>query len=198
MERLIAGYRKFRDTYWSQNRDVFEALAATGQTPRAMIVACCDSRVDPSMIFSASPGEIFVLRNVANLVPPYAPDGDYHGTSAALEFAVRILQVKHVIIIGHSQCGGIQKLLSGPSDQPTDFIDTWMTIAAPARERALAAGLPDGAPTQSFCEHENIRISLANLRSFPWVRQRVEAGFLALHGWHFDIETGELTAVAQG
>lgn len=191
MDRLIEGYRKFKETYWQEYRDLFESLATVGQSPSAMVIACCDSRVDPQTIFSAEPGEMFVVRNVANLVPPYAPNTDYHGTSAALEFAVKTLEVKHIIVLGHSGCGGVRKLMQGPATGETDFIDTWMKIAAPAREKALALGeTASGALYQA--ELENIRISIRNLHSFPWIEERVNTGKLALHGWYFEIETGEL------
>ena len=189
MERLIEGYRRFRETYWSQNKDVFEALAA-GQSPRAMVITCADSRVDPQMIFDAKPGEIFCVRNVANLVPPYAPDSDHHGTSAALEFAVRSLKVEHIIVLGHARCGGIRALLQG--GEQGDFIGRWMEIAAVARERALAAAVTASETVQHLCEHESIRITLDNIMTFPWVAERVHAGELQLHGWHFDFERGEL------
>ena len=189
MERLIEGYRRFRETYWSQNKDVFEALAA-GQSPRAMVITCADSRVDPQMIFDAKPGEIFCVRNVANLVPPYAPDSDHHGTSAALEFAVRSLKVEHIIVLGHARCGGIRALLEG--GEQGDFIGRWMEIAAVARERALTAAATASETVQHLCEHESIRITLDNIMTFPWVAERVHAGQLQLHGWHFDFERGEL------
>ncbi|HEV2678021.1 MAG TPA: carbonic anhydrase [Aliidongia sp.] len=194
MERLIEGYRRFRETYWSQNKDVFEALAA-GQSPRAMVITCADSRVDPQMIFDAKPGEIFCVRNVANLVPPYAPDSDHHGTSAALEFAVRSLKVEHIVVLGHARCGGIRALLQG--GEQGDFIGRWMEIAAPARERALAAAAAATASetVQHLCEHESIRITLENIMTFPWIAERVQAGQLQLHGWHFDFERGELERV---
>jgi len=192
MERLIAGYRRFRETYWSQNKSVFQALAA-GQAPRAMVITCADSRVDPQLIFDAKPGEIFCVRNVANLVPPYAPDSDHHGTSAALEFAVRSLKVEHIIVLGHAQCGGIQALLKG--GEQGDFIGRWMEIAAPARERALAAVAHSPETVTHICERESIRITIDNIMTFPWVAERVDAGLLQLHGWHFDIEQGELDRI---
>jgi carbonic anhydrase len=190
MDRLIEGFRRFRESYWRENHAIFEALAA-GQSPRAMIIACSDSRVDPQLIFSTGPGDTFIVRNIANLVPPYAPDAEYHGTSAALEFAVRSLRVEHVIVLGHAGCGGIDALLRGAADGG-DFVVPWMQIAAAARERALAAAGGDGDAAQRLCEHEGIKISLANLLTFPWVRERVAQGNLTLHGWYFDIETGNL------
>jgi len=192
MERLIEGYRRFRDTYWPENKSVFQALAA-GQAPRAMVISCADSRVDPQLIFDAKPGEIFCVRNVANLVPPYAPDSDHHGTSAALEFAVRSLKVEHIIVLGHAQCGGIQALIKGGAQG--DFIGRWMEIAAPARERALAAVAESPETVTHICERESIRITIDNIMTFPWVAERVHAGSLQLHGWHFDIEQGALDRI---
>lgn len=190
MDRLIDGFRRFREIYYREHRELFETLAR-GQAPRVMVVGCSDSRVDPALIFDAAPGEIFTVRNVANLVPPYAPSASYHGTSAALEFAVRALQVEHVVVLGHARCGGIGALLRQQEAAAWDFIPAWMAIARPARERALAAGgLPEAA--QRACEHEAIKVSLGNLMTFPWVRERVERGSLALHGCYFDLEVGEL------
>ncbi|GGF31447.1 carbonic anhydrase [Aliidongia dinghuensis] len=192
MERLIEGYRRFRETYWVQNKDVFEALAA-GQSPRAMVITCADSRVDPQLIFDAKPGEIFCVRNVAALVPPYKTDSFHHGTSAAIEFAVRSLEVEHVIVLGHAQCGGIRALLAG-GDQG-DFIGRWMEIAAKAREQALVAAQTSHEGAQHLCERESIKVAVDNLMTFPWVVERVQAGRLKLHGWHFDFELGELERV---
>jgi carbonic anhydrase len=192
MERLIEGYKRFRETYWAQNKDVFEALAA-GQSPRAMVITCADSRVDPQLIFDAKPGEIFCVRNVANLVPPYTPDSFHHGTSAALEFAVCSLKVEHIIVLGHAQCGGIRALLQG--GEQGDFIGRWMEIAAPARERSLAAAETATETAQHLCERESIRVTIDNLKTFPWIAERVQAGLLKLHGWHFDFERGELERV---
>jgi carbonic anhydrase len=191
VERLIEGFRRFRRR-WPEHRELFEALVTRGQSPRAMVVACSDSRVDPQMLFDAAPGEIFVVRNVANLVPPYAPDAAYHGTSAALELAVRALRVDHVVVLGHAQCGGIAALLR-KSESGLDFIGPWMRIAAAARERALAAAVGRAEAAQRLCEHEAIKVSLENLETFPWLRERVARGDLALHGCWFDIAAGELS-----
>lgn len=189
MRTLIEGYRHFRKTYLKQNQPLFKLLA-NGQSPQAMIIGCCDSRVEPSLIFSTPPGEIFTLRNIANLVPPYEPDGTYHGTSAAIEFAVKALKVKDIIIMGHSCCGGVKALLDG---QQGEFVGPWMQIAAEARTHVLAAGESDDHDIlQERCEQENIRISLRNLRGYPWVAEAEATGVLGLHGWYFDIEQGRL------
>lgn len=194
MDHLIEGYWRFRSEVWARERSRFEALADRGQRPRTMVVACSDSRVDPQMIFSAGPGELFVVRNVANLVPPYAPDAAYHGTSAALEFGVRVLGVSDLVVLGHALCGGVHALLTGAPAEAGDFVGPWMGIAQAARERTLACE-PVAERQQEHCEHEVVRLSLANLMSFPWVRDAVQAGRLRLHGLHFDIRSGELTAL---
>ena len=189
MDDLLAGYRRFRADTWPQEKARFEALAALGQRPRTMVIACSDSRVDPQMIFAAAPGELFVVRNVANLVPPYMPDAAFHGTSAALEFAVRVLQVEKVVVLGHALCGGVRALLDGAPPGAQDFVTGWMSIAQAARERVLHC---DPADRQEACEHEAVRITLANMLTFPWVAEAVAAGRLSLHGGHFGVATGKL------
>jgi carbonic anhydrase len=190
LERLIAGYRRFRGRNWPERRAIFESLADNGQAPRTMVVACSDSRVDPTMIFDAEPGELFILRNVANLIPPYEPDKFFHATSAALEFAVRVLEVKDLIVMGHAMCGGIKVLLSGAPEPAGDFLVPWMRIAEPAKVRALARN-PDDMATA--CEQEAIKLSLEHLMTFPWIAERVQAGRLRLIGTSFDIRSGVLT-----
>lgn len=195
MERLIEGYRRFRAAQWPERRATFEALARNGQSPRALVVACADSRVDPAMIFGAGPGELFVVRNVANLVPPYETSGHYHGTSAALEFAVRFLAVRHVVVLGHARCGGIRALVQGVDggDDRSQFIQPWMEIAAAARHKAMrgTTGQPS-TDVERACEQAAIEVSLDNLLTFPWIRRRVENRQLWLHGWYFDMDHGEL------
>jgi carbonic anhydrase len=142
------------------------------------------------MIFDADPGEMLTVRNVANLVPPYAPDSAYHGTSAALEFGVRVLKVAHVIVLGHSLCGGVKALLDGAPAHARDFIDPWMNLAEPARLQASTR--PAGEETGRYCEQQVIGVSLQNLMTFPWIAAGVAAGTLALHGAWFDIRNGEL------
>ena len=193
MEELISGYRRFRADGWPRQRERYAALASGGQRPRCMVIACSDSRVDPQAIFDAGPGELFVVRNVANLVPPYAPDGSYHGTSAALEFAVRTLEVEHVVVLGHALCGGVQALLDRTLAASSDFVGPWVEIAAAAREAVAAS--PAGPARQAACEHAVIRLSLAHLRGFPWIAERCAAGRLQLHGCHFDVRTGLLAGL---
>lgn len=192
-EKLLHGHKHFLARYLTHEREFLQRLAGEGQSPSALYVGCSDSRVIPELLTTSSPGELFVVRNVANLVPPYRPDAAYHGTSAALEFAVRALAVERLVVLGHAMCGGIQALLDGAPAGLQDFLPQWMAIAEPARQRALASALPGGR--QRYCEHEAIRLSLANLRTFPWVRSAVEEGKLALHGCYFDIRTGVLLAL---
>src|SRR5690242_14497051 len=133
MKDLLEGYRRFRAKNWPEQREVFESLARDGQAPRALVVGCVDSRVDPALIVDAAPGEVLTVRNVANLVPPYAPDAAYHGTSAALEFGVRVLEVEVLVVLGHGSCGGIKALLEGAPSQALEFVAPWMSIADSAR-----------------------------------------------------------------
>lgn len=197
MDALIDGYRRFRAETWPRERARFEELAARGQRPHTMVIACSDSRVDPQMIFSAGPGELFVVRNVANLVPPYMPDAQYHGTSAAVEFAVRVLKVDRIVVMGHALCGGISALLNGAPPEVQDFVAGWIGIAQRARTVALRCDVPE--QRQEVAEHEAVRISLDNLMTFPWVAAAVADGSLSLHGAHFGVATGRLVLVpAQG
>ncbi|HTZ71011.1 MAG TPA: carbonic anhydrase [Acetobacteraceae bacterium] len=189
LEALLAGYRRFRAGTWPERRALCEELAAEGQRPLAAVIACADSRLDPAAIFDAAPGALFVVRNVANLVPPYQPDAAYHGTSAALEFAVKGLEVTTVIVMGHAQCGGVRALMDGDAGQLGDFVLPWMQIAARARTRACDAPEPD---LLTACEHETVKVSLENLRTFPWIAERVASGGLGLLGAYYGIATGVL------
>ncbi|WP_166037635.1 carbonic anhydrase [Sphingosinicella sp. YJ22] len=192
---LIDGYRRFRNRDWGAERERWAELAE-GQSPKVMVIACSDSRVDPSQIFDARPGEMFVVRNVANLVPPYEPDHAYHGVSAALEFAVTQLQVEELVVMGHGFCGGCAAALTGQFDGKGagagQFISHWVDMLDEARER-VRRKFPDLGP-EAFrtMEYEGVRISLRNLMCFPWVRERVEAGSLRLHGAYFAIADGVL------
>ena len=194
--RLVEGYRKFRvDTFLPQ-RDVFEALAHEGQRPRTMVIGCCDSRVDPTAVFGAGPGELFVVRNVANLVPPYEPHGDFHGTSAAIDFAVNGLGVEDIVVLGHAGCGGIKAYLDGLYDPEKGgglFIQKWMSLLKAARGTVLA-NHPGRAPEtlQRELEMAGVVSSLGNLMSFALVADRVAAGALDIHGAYFDIASGDL------
>ncbi|EKN00419.1 MULTISPECIES: carbonic anhydrase [Acidocella] len=198
MKTLLEGYDRFRSNYWQEHKDRYTTLARDGQSPPAMVIACSDSRVAPEAIFDCAPGEIFVVRNVSALVPPYAPDDKQHGTSAALEFAVNSLNVRSIVVLGHSRCGGIRALMQGSGEGSRDFVDSWMQIATTARQRVCDAPESQGADFDSqcaACEHEAIRVSLANLLSFPWIKERVLDGRLTLAGLHFNVETGHLQMV---
>jgi len=189
MDELIEGYRRFRAGTWRDERSRFEQLSRLGQKPRALVIACSDSRTDPQMVFNAVPGELFVIRNVANLVPPYGPDDQPHGVSAAIEYAVRALRVSAIVVMGHAMCGGINALINGTPAEVSDFVGQWVKIAEPARARAMAA-----PPERRLdaCEHEAVRLSLENLMTFPWIKDAVSAGDLKLHGCFFDIRSGIL------
>ena len=190
MDSLIEGYRRFREDVWPLERERFEELARRGQQPETMVIACSDSRADPAMVFGAAPGELFVVRNVAALVPPYEPDGRRHGVSAALEFGVRVLGVKQIVVLGHARCGGVQALLEGAPKNAPDFVEPWMSIAEPALWRT-APMLETAARPEAY-EKEVVRLSLDNLLSFPWIAEKIGAGHLRLHGARFDIATGVL------
>lgn len=195
MKDLIDGYRRFRATSWPERKQRSEELAEKGQKPKAMVLACVDSRVDPAAIFDAGPGEILVVRNVANLVPPYAPDSAYHGTSAALEFAVRVLEVKDLVVMGHGLCGGVTALLNGAPDTAQDFVAPWMSIAQEAKVRSMA--VPE-EKRQRCCEQEVVKVSLQNLMTFPWIAERVAAGTLTLHGAWYAVKLGTLDILQPG
>ena len=193
-DSLLDGYRSFRDHRYEPERARYRALAEHGQTPEVMVIACCDSRSAPETIFHAAPGEIFVVRNVANLVPPYEPDGRHQSTSAALEFAVQSLKVRHIVVLGHGRCGGIHAALHPAAEplSPGDFIGKWMKLLGPAADEIAArTGLTDDE-RQTALERAAVRHSLANLRTFPCVSILEDRDRLGLHGAWFDIAHGEL------
>jgi carbonic anhydrase len=196
--RLVTGYEAFLSGRFGHEQQRFRELAERGQNPSIMIVGCCDSRVSPEVIFDAGPGEIFVVRNVANLIPPYGPNEDLHGTSAALEFAVMGLRVEHIVIMGHAQCGGVKAFAQQEADPYTrplsagDFISRWMSLIEPAA-RDLPG--PGDQATPEYIEklaHRAVMQSLTNLRTFPWVRTLEERGLLNLHGVYFGVADGRL------
>jgi len=191
MERLIEGFQRFRADYFEANRARFERLAGRPQHPRYAIVTCCDSRIDTTRVFDALPGEVFLIRNIANLVPPYEPDQHHHSTSAAIEYAVRILKVGQFVVLGHAGCGGIQALLEPPAP-PTDFINLWLEMAASARDRTLSKEGLSKEERQRDCELEALKSSWNNLLSFPWLRARVEDGSLQVDALYLDLERGSL------
>jgi carbonic anhydrase len=202
IDRLLAGVRAFRASYYEQRPERLRPIVETGQTPEVLVIACSDSRVDPALLTNAEPGELFVVRNVANLVPPYCADGTARGTSSAIEFAVRDLGVKHVIVLGHSGCGGIRALIDHNAGKPLgrDFIAPWVGIVA-----HVCAQVPRGPDftrdpikRARAVEQRAILASLENLRGFPWLQERVEAGQLDVRGWWFDLDGGELWEARAG
>ncbi len=194
-EFLIDGHRKFKGEVFSQDQQVYHRLATEGQNPDVMVIACSDSRVSPTQIFNADPGELFMVRNVANLVPPYQDDESYHGVSAALEFGVMHLKVAHVLVLGHTGCGGVNAMLDpkAPLRDDMKFISNWVSMMADARD-AVLRDMPDAdlAAQMDALEQRTINASIENLRSFPFVKAREEAGKLALHGAYFDVGSGSL------
>jgi len=190
---LAAGYRQFRNARFEAEEARYRALAA-GQDPETMIIACADSRVDPATIFAAAPGELFVVRNVAALVPPYQPDAGYHGTSAALEFAVTGLGVRNIVVMGHGLCGGVAAALDAADNGPAgQFIGPWVDLLSPVRDELLAdPDVTDAEQRQRALEWMGVQFSIGNLRSFPFVRAAMDAGRLQLHGAWFSIAEAEL------
>jgi carbonic anhydrase len=195
LSELIAGYRRFRATGWKHEHERWAELAE-GQSPRVMILSCADSRVDPSQIFDARPGEIFVARNIAGLAPPYETTSGYHGVSAALEFAVTQLKVAEIVVMGHGLCGGCAAALTGQFDdtEPGEghFIADWVRMLSGVRDKVRARHSKLDGDAFLDMERESVKVSLANLRTFPWIAEREQAGELTLHGAHFSIDEGRL------
>ncbi|MCE2992602.1 MAG: carbonic anhydrase [Alphaproteobacteria bacterium] len=187
MEKTIAdileGYKKFRKKYAICDKPIMETLSSKGQNPKIMVVACCDSRVDPALILQCDPGDLFVVRNVANIIPPYEKDDMHHGTSAALEFGVRFLRVSNLIILGHSQCGGIENLLNQDNIAENDFISNWVSLIDidHAHQHDVDS-----------CAKVSLKKSYENCMTFPWIHERVDNTTLAIHTWFFDIKTAKL------
>ena len=191
---LVEGFQRFREQHFESNDSLYQQLVTEGQTPKTMVVACCDSRVDPALVLDCEPGDLFVIRNVANLVPPVEGRAGHHGTTAAIEYGVCNLGVDHIIVLGHAHCGGIGTLVkSGGVSNPGSFIDDWMCLVESARSSVMTE-MPNATLKEQMraCEQRAILVSLGNLMTFSWVRERVEAGKLTLHGWYFDIENGQL------
>ncbi len=193
LQKFIAGFSRFQEDYFGEE-GLFESLRH-GQSPATLLIGCCDARVDPALLTGCKPGEIFIVRNVANIVPPCTPDAP-PGVSSAIEFAVCGLEVERVIVLGHARCGGIRALLQGLVVAPdTDFVGRWMRIAEPAKQKVLRElGHKSEADRQRACEQVNILNSLENLLTYPWLRTRVETQRITLHGWYFDIDQGALLA----
>ena len=194
MNRLLEGYRRFRSDVWPTERTRYETLSIRGQQPETLVISCSDSRVDPETVFGAGPGELFVVRNIAGLVPTYQPDAGCHGTSAALEFGVRVLKVARIVVLGHAQCGGVRAMVEGAPEEARDFVEPWVAMAAPALRN-----VPRHVHADHFldhCEAEVVRLSLANLVTFPWIRDAIDEGKLELHGFRFDIRSGVLAELS--
>lgn len=193
-QHLLDGHANFMSGRYAREKERIRDLAETGQKPTTLIIACCDSRAAPEMIFDSGPGELFVLRNVANLVPLYQPDGGQHGTSAAIEFAIKGLNVSNIVVMGHGRCGGIKAALD-PHMKPLDsgdFIGKWMSMLGDLPgQLGQNTGMTDGE-RQTAMERISIRNSIRNLRTFPYVKSLEDDGQLAVHGAWFDISTGEL------
>ncbi|PLY06890.1 MAG: carbonic anhydrase [Desulfuromonas sp.] len=191
--KFISGIEEFQQRHFGENRELASNLVS-GQKPQALLIGCCDSRVDPALLTGCDQGDLFILRNIANLVPPYLKNDDYHGVSSSIEYAVCILEVTDIIVLGHSNCGGIKALLDSGEGIPSgEFIGNWVSIVASARDKVLRE-MPNEAPEKQAraCEKEAILVSLRNLMTFPWVRERVAKGKLSLHGWYYNISTGQL------
>lgn len=199
MENLIEGYKHFKQEYFDKNKVLFDGLIANGQKPKILIIACSDSRVDPAIVTNAAAGDLFVIRNVANLVPPYEDEDNasYHGTSAALEFGVCSLGIKHIVVFGHSRCGGMNSLFN-ESDSGKGFIAKWMKIAANPRDfvNQNYADLSVDDKTD-LCSKYSLINSLNNLKTFPWIKSRLKDGRLNTHGWYFDIANGSILTLVQ-
>jgi carbonic anhydrase len=184
LEKIINGYQLFREKYVGDDQSVLKYLSYYGQKPKIMVIACCDSRVDPALILQCDPGDLFVVRNVANIVPPYLKDEAHHGTSAALEFGIKFLNVRHLILLGHSQCGGIEALFSDDPSQANDFISHWVTLVKCSQF----------SKQQEVDDYAKIALltSRANCMTFPWIEEKVEEKKLSLHLWFFDIRSGQI------
>ncbi|AMK12761.1 MAG: carbonic anhydrase [Pseudodesulfovibrio sp.] len=191
IKKFISGFRNFRNEYFCREDAPFELLCR-GQSPTTMVIACSDSRTDPSFIMQCEPGEIFVVRNVANIVPPYERDAGYHGVSSAIEYAVKVLQISNLIVLGHSLCGGIDALMHDDKVRHTEFLYKWLSVMGPVREEVVDHFGEVNKKSCTACEMAGILQSLRNLLTFPWITERVEAGTLNLHGWYFDMESGQL------
>lgn len=198
LRRLLRGFEHFHDCFFEGDSQLYERLVSEGQSPRILVIACSDSRSDPALLTEAQPGDLFVIRNVAALVPAYeAPQGVPKGTSAAIEFGVRALEVDHVIVLGHSHCGGIRFLAERRARRDSfEFLPDWVSVAGSLVERMENLASEAGeAERLRWLEKSAIALSINNLRTFPWIADRIDAGKLALHGWHFDLQHGQLQAM---
>ena len=195
---LIDGYHAFLYARLRLEQDRYRDLSETGQSPQVMVIGCADSRVSPEAIFDARPGELFIVRNVANIIPPYSPDGQAHGVSAALEFGVAALKVKHIVVLGHAQCGGVKAFDEDAEPlSPGDFIGKWMSLMAPAAEKVGPRGSLSPADYLTRLEKANVANSLNNLLTFPRLRKLIERGTVGIHGAFFGVATGQLSVLDQ-
>jgi carbonic anhydrase len=193
-QQLIDGYRAFLIGRLRHEQDRYRGLAESGQSPQIMVIGCCDSRVSPEVIFDARPGELFVVRNVANIVPPYAPDGHAHGVSAALEFGVGALKVRHIVVLGHAQCGGVKAFTEDAEPlSPGDFIGNWMRLMSPAAEKLGPRGTLSRDEYLTRLEQANVVNSIDNLMTFPRLRVVIERRQVLVHGAYFGVATGQLS-----
>jgi len=189
---LLDGFKRFKQTYFGGDNKLYASMKE-GQPAKTLMVACCDSRVDPAILTDCDPGDIFTVRNVANLVPPCEEDQHHHGTSSAIEYAVKALQVESIIVMGHANCGGIKGLWESDDLNDSQFIHRWVSIAQEAKEWVKVNHADDTNAIQlKACEQRSILVSLQNLMGFDFIRERVEKGSLKLHGWYFDLAAGEL------
>lgn len=194
LKKLIEGYKQFHRDYYKDDPAVYEKLVKEGQAPEVLMVACSDSRTDPALVTNSMPGDLFVVRNVAAIIPPYEQGGGYHGVSAAIEFAVRSLEVSHIVVLGHALCGGALALANRETTcKHYEFLENWISIGAPALQE-IETELKDAGPEikQRALEQALVVTSLKNLMTFPWVAEKVESGKIILHGWYFDIQSGKL------
>ncbi len=194
--KLIQGFGKFHSRYFLEKNKLYEILAKKGQSPEVLMIACSDSRNDPALVTDCEPGDIFVIRNVAAIVPPYSPDDKYHGTSAAIEFAVKGLKVKDIVVMGHALCGGVSELLTQNGKSNFEFLGNWIEIGKEAKDfvqKALSDS-PRGVQ-QKALEQAVILVSLNNLMTFPWIKEGVATGKITIHGWYFDLESGKMLSL---
>ncbi|WNY25300.1 carbonic anhydrase [Methanolapillus millepedarum] len=194
LNNLIRGFNRFHHRFFESDNYLYDKLRH-GQSPKTLIIGCSDSRVDPAILTDCKPGDIFVVRVVGNLVPPYEPDTKFHGVSSSIEYAVRFLKVEHIIILGHSSCSGINLLMTENDEQETEseFINSWVDIALPAKNIVQKEMI--GKPFEiqcKVCEQAAMILSLENLMTFPWIAERVENNKLSLHAWYFELETGNI------
>ena len=202
IKKLIDGNQQFREKFFDSDNTLFNELVLSGQKPKIMVITCSDSRIDPAMIFNCQPGELFVVRNIANLIPPYEDNDTYHGTSAALEFGTCFLNIEQIIILGHTQCGGIQSLLENSAKvldkKAYSFVAKWMELAKPAYEQVVTEHSQATLEEKIIlCEQLSLVNSLKNLHSFPWIQRHIDNHDLALHAWYFDLATGIIHAYDQ-